>query len=302
MAGGQERILRRRIKSVQATKKITKAMELIAASRIVKAMGRINDARPYFVSMSSVIEQFASSAGLPKSKYLGDPKVGARGLLVVTSDRGLCGSFNSAPLRFVERKLLSAKGTGEQYRILCVGKKGINFFGYRNIDLDLALLGVSERPTYEHARTVAKAVLDLFDSGAVTSVDIVTTRFYSAGSQKMEVIPLLPIDPATLVASGGGDSSLSFEVEPAPEEIIDPLMALFIEEKIFAYLLEASASEYAYKQRAMKSATENAEELVKKYTRIMNRARQDAITTEIMEIVGGAEALRSSDSEALDVD
>ncbi len=291
MAGGQERVLRRRIKSVQATKKITKAMELIAASRIVRAMGRINEAKPFYESLVAVVEDIAGSAGLPKSRYFSPEPGGARAIVVVTSDRGLCGSFNSAPLRFVE-KLLAREGSDQgRIRLFGVGKKAVAFFNYRGVALDLSLMGVSERPTYEHARTIAASVLEAYDSGVVSSVDVLTTRFISAGNQRMEMVPLLPIDPDSLK---GGGSTLDFEIEPSPEEIIDPLLRLYVEETIFTLLLEASASEYAYKQRAMKAATENAEELVKKYTRIMNRARQDAITTEIMEIVGGAEALKGS--------
>ena len=293
MAGGQERILKRRIKSVRATKKITKAMELIAASRIVKAISRINDGRPYMAAMTKVVEDLAASSGLAKSIYLDDPKPGTRALLVITADRGLCGSFNSAPLRFVERSLVDAQKLGGTIEIVAVGKKAKGFFNYRTIAMVDALTGVTDRPTFEHARQIAKVVFDLYDNGTVTTVDVVTTRFYSAGSQKLEVVPLLPIDPAKFIRAGAGPS-LDFEVEPSPEEIINPLLRLYVEEIIFALLLEASAAEHAYRQRAMKSATENAEELATKYTRIMNRARQDAITTEIMEIVGGAEALRSA--------
>ena len=297
MAGGQERVLRRRIKSVQATKKITKAMELIAASRIVRAMGRINEAKPFYESMVAVVEDIASSAGLPKSRYFTPEPGNGRGIVVVTSDRGLCGSFNSAPLRFIEKLLARQSSSQGEIRLFGVGKKAVAFFNYRGVALDLALMGVSERPTYEHARTIASSVLDAYDSGRVSSVDVLTTRFISAGNQRMEMVPLLPIDPDSLK---GGGSNLDFEIEPSAEDIIDPLLRLYVEETIFTLLLEASASEYAYKQRAMKAATENAEELVKKYTRIMNRARQDAITTEIMEIVGGAEALKGSgDSDEL---
>ena len=291
MAGGQERILRRRIKSVQATKKITKAMELIAASRIVKAMNRINDARPYLNAMTKVVEDLAASSGLPKSRYLADPQPGPRGMLVITADRGLCGSFNSAALRMVEKAVAQP---GAQTKIVAVGKKAHGFFRYREIPVEHQVLGVTDRPTYAHAQEIAQTVLSLYDSGEVTTVDAFTTRFLSAGSQRLEVIPILPIDPEKFV-SGTRGQSLDFEIEPSPEDLIDPLLRLYVEEMIFALLLEASASEHAYRQRAMKSATENAEELIKKYTRIMNRARQDAITTEIMEIVGGAEALRASD-------
>ena len=295
MAGGQERILKRRIKSVQATKKITKAMELIAASRIVKAMGRINDARPYLGAMTKVVEDLAASAGLPKSTYLAEPLAGARGFLVIGSDRGLCGSFNSAALRLVEGSIKELARHGGAFSLVTVGKKAQGFFRYRQIAIAHSVVGVTERPAYAHAQEIADAVLAMFDSGAATTIDVVTTRFYSSGLQKLEVIPLLPIEPEKFTKGLSGPA-LDFEVEPSPEEIIDPLLRMYVAEVIFALLLEASASEYAYRQRAMKSATENAEELIKKYTRIMNRARQDSITTEIMEIVGGAEALRGAAS------
>lgn len=294
MAGGQERVLKRRIKSIQSTKKITKAFELIAASRIVKAMVRMNDARPYFEAMSHVVHQFTSSAGLPKSKYIVDPIRGDRAILVITADRGLCGAYNSAPLRLLEKALIQSEAEvgASKIKVIAVGKKAIKFLAYRSIEVSFALSGVTERPTYEHARQIASSVFELYDNEVVTTVDIISTRFFSAGKQKLEVVPILPVDPNALVSSPTAQT-LDFEIEPSAEGLIDPLIRSYVEEKIFGLLLEAAAAEQAYRQRAMKAATENAQDLISKYTIIMNRARQDSITTEIMEIIGGAEAMKA---------
>ncbi len=293
MAGGQERILRRRIKSVQSTKKITRAMELIASSRIVRAMGRISSARPYYEQLSEVVRDLAAGSSLPKSRYLGqgdESKV--LGLVVMVADRGLCGGYNSTALRMAERLIRSREAQGLKTRVVVVGRKGEAYFRYREIPVEGSLMHISDRPSYQDARKIAEMILAPFEAGEISAVDVISTRFLSAGTQKLEKSRLAPIDPD--IFASDSKTSYDFEYEPSPEVIIDPLLKQFVESKIFALLLEASASELAAKQRAMAAATENAEELIKSLSRVMNRARQDAITTEIMEIVGGAEALGSS--------
>lgn len=297
MAGGEERILRRRIKSVQSTKKITKAMELIAASRIVKAMGRISAARPYYEELLGVVRDIASSSGLPNSVFLGDPPVAEKkGILAITADRTLCGAYTSSVLRASERLAASYASIGKGTFLVTVGRRASHYFRYRGVDVAAEFSDVTDRPTYDQARSIAAPILAAFEIGEVESFVIVSNRFYSAGNQRLVTTPLLPIDPSEFSVQGES-ASLDFEIEPSPEAIIDPLLRLYVEETIFAILLEASAAEHAARQRAMRAASDNAEELVKTLSRVMNRARQDSITTEITEIVGGAAALGAGAKE-----
>jgi F-type H+-transporting ATPase subunit gamma len=299
MAGGQERILKRRIRSVQSTKKITRAMELIAASRIVKAQARVEAARPYSDQITEVIHHLAQG-GAGVSSPLLQPREEVRKVayVVLTADRGLCGAYNSSVIRQAERSLKAEQAQGRDYSLILVGKKAESYFRFRRYRVDAAFTGMSDQPTYEDARTVAQAVLAPFETGDVDRVQLVYTRFLSAGSQVVEEATLMPLDPAGIGLGGeateveSGQPSASYEFEPGADEILTRLLPRYVEARIFAAQLDASASEHAARQRAMKAATDNADDLITRLTRVMNRARQDAITTEIMEIVGGAEALR----------
>jgi len=306
VAGGQERILRRRIKSIQSTKKITKAMELIAASQIVRAQGRIKAARPYQEGMARIVLETAIGDPLAAGRLLGTPeRVERVAVLSVVADRGLCGGYNTFVFRATERLLHGLDADGVEWRLFTVGKKAQSYFRYRGQEVERSFTGMSERPTFTDARAVAGAVLTPFVNGEVDQVMIVTTRFLSAGSQKVEVRQLLPlIDPrestddeaatAATVAVAEPTGPKGYTVfEPDAAVLLETLAPRAAETEIFGALLEASASEVTSRQRAMAAATDNAGELIKKYSRIMNRARQDTITTEIMEIVGGAEALRA---------
>src|SRR5437763_1119426 len=244
MAGGQERLLRRRIRSVQSMKKITRAMELISASRIVKAQQRVAAARPYSEQITEVIRNLAR-AGAGKSHPLLSERetVGKVGFLVVAADRGLAGGYNSAVIR-------------------------------------------------------------RFEEGDVDMVELAYTQFLSLGTQQVQVRRFIPIEAAAITedthAAGGGPEA-DYEYEPEPDAILDKLLPRYAEARLFAAMLDASASEHAARQRAMKSATDNAEELIKVVARQMNRARQESITNEIMEIVGGAEALSQAASGETDL-
>jgi len=311
MAGGQERILRRRIRSIKSTQKITKAMELIAASQIVRAQGRIAAARPYQEGMARIVLETALGDPAAAGRLLGTPENVTRVLVLsIVADRGLCGGYNTSIFRATERLIAANEAGGIETRLVTVGKKAQGYFRFRGQAVERSFLGMSERPTFANARDVATAAVTPFVLGEVDQVVIVSTRFISAGSQKVEVRQILP-----LVDPRNGEQKASHENEPgvsrniAPENVdvregyteFEPDAALLLvdlapraaETQIFAALLEASASELTARQRAMAAATENAGELIKKYSRIMNRARQDTITTEIMEIVGGAEALRA---------
>ena len=307
MPGGQERIIRRRIKSVQATQKITRAMELIAASQIVRAQGRITGAAPYLRGISQVLAEAAADAGETAGRVLGVPDDPKRIAIVpIVADRGLCGGYNANVLRPSERMVRTGIAEGRQYRIIASGKKAVSFFRFRRLDIDASYSDFSERPTFDDARRLAQAITPLFLNDEVDQVLVVSTRFLSAGSQVVETRQLLPLPEPS--AGAGLDVEVAVdaapkregytEFEPESPDLLVELVPRYVEAALFGALLEASASEHTARQRAMAAATDNADELVKSLTRVMNRARQDTITTEIMEIVSGAEALRqSSDAE-----
>jgi F-type H+-transporting ATPase subunit gamma len=303
MAGGKERVLRRRIKSVQSTKKITKAMELIAASRILKAQQRVNAARPYSEQITEVIRNLAA-AGAGRGSALLEEREEVRtvAMVVVSADRGLCGGYNTNIIRAAEREMARVRAEGKQTRLVTVGKKATAYFRFRGFEIDDAFTGFSDEPTYEDARRVADAVVKRFEAGEYDQVELFFTQFISAGVQKVTQRRFVPIETDVLDAAEKSDGpSADYEFEPGPGEILERLLPRYAEARLFAAFLEGSASFFAAQQRAMKSATDNAEDLITKLSRVMNRARQDSITTEIMEIVSGAEALRSGQAGGADL-
>ena len=309
MAGGQERILRRRIRSVQSTRKITKAMELIAASRIVRAQARIAANRPFRDGMERVLRVTAAADPQAAEKLLGEPEtVRHVGILAIAGDRGLAGSYNSGVLRATERRVAEHKANGAEVTVWSIGKKAPGYFRYRGIEVAESFVGFADRPEFSDARHVAIVVAAPFVAGEMDLIEMVSTRFISAGTQRVERTQLLPLPlpvevheeevavAAAAAAPAAEDTSLEgyTEFEPEPEKLLVELAPRALEAEIFAAMLEGTASFFTAQQRAMAAATENADELIRTLTRVMNRARQDAITTEIMEIVGGAEALRQS--------
>jgi F-type H+-transporting ATPase subunit gamma len=302
MAGGQERILRRRIRSVQATKKITRAMELIAASRIVKAQARVQAAVPYANGITDVVRNLQAAGGGASHPMLVERESVRRvAHVVLTADRGLCGAYNTAVIRAAEAEIRDHHALGHEYELFAVGRKAESYFRFRNYAIEAVHAGFTDNPTYENARAIAAPLIERYEAGDLDRVQLAYTRFISAGRQEVVVRALLPLADEDLKApdeSGGG----SYEFEPDPDAILDRLLPRYAEARVYAALLNAAASEHAARQRAMKAATDNAEELIHGLTRTMNRARQDAITTEIMEIVGGAEALRASTGAHVDAD
>jgi F-type H+-transporting ATPase subunit gamma len=295
MAGGVERALRRRIKSIQSTKKITRAMELIAASRIVRAQQRVLAARPYIEQLTAVIANLArAGAGLSHPLLETRERVSTVGFVVITADRGLCGGYNANMQRATERAIAREQAAGRDYRLVAVGRKGNNFFRYRRYRIDGSFSGFSEMPTYEDARAIAGRVMELYSSGEIDQVQLVYTRFLSLGSQRATERQFIPLDPDAIVETAQkkeGGTTDAYEFEPSPDEILAELLPRYVEARLFGALLEAAASEQVARQRAMKAATDNANELIKNLNRVANRARQETITTEIMEIVGGAEGM-----------
>jgi len=309
MAGGKERILKERIRTVRATKKITRAMELIAASRIVKAQARVTAAVPYSEQITEVVKDLAAGGASSDSPLLAGRTTDVEHTcyVVVTADRGLCGGYNSGVQRAAEGEVKADILAGEDYTIIPVGKKAEGYFRFRGYTLGTPFNGFSAQPSYEDAREIGEHVVELFLSGKVDRVELVYTRFISAGSQEVVLRPLVPLSADTVAGGDGKAGSTDgsggdYEFEPDPATILDTLLPRYVEARVYAALLNAAASEHAYRQRAMKSATDNAEELIKSLSTVMNRARQDSITTEIMEIVGGAEALDSDDVEVAYLD
>lgn len=301
MAGGQERILRGRIRSVQATKKITRAMELIAASRIVKAQQKVIAAVPYSEQITEVVRDLAAAgAGRDAPLLAGRDEVRTTCYVVVSADRGLCGGYNAGVLRATEGEIKADVLRNRDYVIVPVGRKAEGYFRFRGYNIDKVFGGFSDSPTYADAKAIGQHAVELFMSGRVDRVELVYTRFITAGSQEVVLRPLVPLGVDMMSGGDGrpGDdgTSAEYEFEPDPSTILETLVPRYIEARMYAALLNAAASEHAFRQRAMKSATDNAEEIINNLTRIMNRARQDSITTEIMEIVGGAEALSSDNA------
>ena len=300
MAGSQERVLRRRIRSVQATQKITRAMELIAASQIVRAQNRIQANRPYRAGMARIVVEAAKADPAAAEKLLTLPEeVGSVVVVAIVGDRGLAGAYNMSVFRATERAIAERRAAGAEVRLFTVGRKAPAYFRFRGIEIERAYSGFADRPSFADAREVAAAVAAPFTSGEAQQVLLVSTRYRSAGSQAVEVRQLLPLpnpeegDEEETAAEPEGPQGYT-EFEPDVETLLRELGPRAVESEIFSALLEASASFFTAQQRAMAAASDNADELIKTLARVMNRARQDSITTEIMEIVGGAEALRQS--------
>ncbi len=301
MASAELRAIRRRIRSVESTKKITRAMELIAASRIVKARERVRASRPYAEKMIEVIRNVGRASGDVGHPLLERREIRTMGVLVVTSDRGLAGAYNSSVLRMAERHMAGLRAEGAALSLYAVGKKAQTFFSFRGYDIARSFLGVTDQPAYADAKAVGEALMEDYEAGAVDAVEVFYTIYRSALSYHPARVELLPVSPPEDEDAGeggggqrGGGAAVSYEYEPDPAAILGRLLPRYVESAVYGQLLESSASEHASRQRAMKSATENAEELIKVLGRTANQARQAEITTEIAEIVGGAQALSAA--------
>jgi F-type H+-transporting ATPase subunit gamma len=295
VAGGQERVLRRRIKSVQSTRKITKAMELIAAAQIPRSLARIIANRPYRDGMRRIVLEAALGDPAGARKLLEMPEhVDAATVLLVTGDRGLSGPYNNASLRAGERLVAKLEGEGTRVRLVCVGKKAAAYFRFRGLEVEENFVGFLDRPTFADAQVIARHLAAPFIDGEIQQVLLVSTRYLSAGSQVVETNQLLPlVVPEPPMEETPHELKGYTEFEPEVSKLLFELAPRALESEIFSALLEGAAAFHTSQQRAMAAATENADDLGLTLTRVMNRARQDSITTEIMEIVGGAEALRS---------
>lgn len=291
MAGaGEIRLLRRRIASVRNTQQITKAMEQIAASRVIKAQRAVNAARPYAEQLTEVIKGLAADNEVSGHPLLSPHETTTRAAVIaICSDRGLAGAYNSAALKRADKLIAAQESEGLDVDLFLVGRKGASFFNFRGRREERLWTGISDKPTIEDAQAIGKAVTDRYAEGHFDRVFIVYTDFKSLISQQPNVQTLLPVDKGEF--EGGDELSPEIMFEPDPASILELLIPRYVEAKIFNALLESAASEHASRQRAMKSATDNADDVISKLSRTMNQARQDQVTTEISEIVGGAEAL-----------
>src|SRR2546421_2468582 len=304
----QLQTLRRRIRTVKSTRKITKAQELVATSRIAKAQERVAAARPYAEAITHVLTALASNARLDHPLLTPRDPVRRAGVLLITSDRGLCGAYNANAIRTAEQLMARLRADDKEVLLYVIGRKGVSYYRCRSRPIEASWTGFSERPDFDHAREVGETLIKAFVNGADDSLEhpgpdgvhgvdelhIVSTQFKSLMTQTPAARFLAPMEVEEHEAEG---PLPAYEFEPEAEELLDALLPKYINTRIYAALLDSAASESASRRRAMKSATDNADELLKKYTRDMNSARQAGITQEISEIVGGANALAAAGSD-----
>jgi F-type H+-transporting ATPase subunit gamma len=296
--GAQLRIVRRRIRSVQSTKKITRAMELIASSRIVKAQQRVEASRPYAIQLTKAMEDLARQTGSVQHPLLDDRERPTKvGVLVMTSDRGLAGAYNANVLKVADGVIRQARQRGLEPVIYAVGKKGIGYFRFRGVPMRERWQGFSEVPPYEEAERIGRLLIRAFADEEIDELHAAYTDFRSAFTLRATSQRFLPIAHHEVAGGDRGRPHAEYLFEPSPAQILDHLLPQYLITKVYAALLESAASENASRRRAMKAATDNAEEIIKVLTRQANRARQDEITTEISEIVGGSEALSAASGE-----
>ena len=296
--GAKLREIRRRIDSVQSIMKITRAMELIAASRILKAQQRVEQIRAYATRLTEAMEDVARQTGAlvhPLLEERPNPKRAA--VLVLSSDRGLAGALNANVLRRADRVLGRVRGEGMEPVMFVVGKKGQSYFRFRQVPIARSWDGVSEVPTYETAAEIGTALTDAFLAGEVDQIYAAYTDFRSAFTLRPVDRRFVPIAPEDVAGRESGEPKPEYIFEPEPGVLLNALLPRYVNALIFAAMLESAASEHAARRRAMKAATDNADELIRRLTRVANQARQTEITTELMEIVGGAEALQQATKE-----
>lgn len=298
--GAQLRVYRRRMRSVKATKKITKAMELISASRIVKAQQRVAASTPYANELTRAVSAVAtySSTKHPLTTAEENPKRAA--ILIITSDRGMAGAYSNNAIKEGEQLTSLLKERGLETTSYLVGRKAVNYYKFRNRAIAGSWTGFSDSPTYEHAKEIADALITAFladatsQSHGIDEIHIVFTQFQSMMTQNALAKRMLPLEVVESSVAAPTGLLPMYEFEPSGEVVLDALLPRYIEARIFNAMLQSAASEHAARRRAMKSATDNADDLIKSLTRLANAARQAEITQEISEIVGGADALASA--------
>ena len=300
--GAQLRVYRRRMRSVKATKKITKAMELISASRIVKAQQRVAASTPYANELTRAVSAVAtySSTNHPLTTASENPKRAA--ILIISADRGMAGAYSNNAIKEGEQLAALIRSRGLEVASYLVGRKAVNYYRFRNRAIAGSWSGFSDTPTYEDAKSVADSLIQAFladaqmEKSGVDEIHIVFTEFKSMLTQSALAKRMLPLEVVESDAPVSSGLLPMYEFEPNAEVVLNSLLQRYIEARIFNAMLQSAASEHAARRRAMKSATDNADELIKSLTRLANAARQAEITQEISEIVGGADALSSANA------
>jgi F-type H+-transporting ATPase subunit gamma len=293
---GQLRVYRRRIASVKATKQITRAQELIATARIVKAQQKVAASTPYAEEITRAVSAVASRSNASHALTTErEPAAGTRpkaAVLVITSDRGFCGGYNSNVLREAEQLMQLLREQGKEPVRYVVGRKGVSYNSFRDRAMAGSWVGFSDNPAYTDARTVADEVIEAFvDENGIDEIHLVSTRFISMLAQQPTTVRILPLAYEETTEPPAGGVFPLYEFEPSPERVLDALLPHYVRARIYNAMLQSAASEHAARRRAMKSATDNASDLIDNLTRLANAARQADITQEISEIVGGANAL-----------
>jgi F-type H+-transporting ATPase subunit gamma len=305
----QVQVLRRRIRTVRSTRKIAKAQELVATSRIARAQERVAASKPYAEAITQVLTALASNTNIDNPLLTPREQVRRAGVLLITSDRGLAGAYNANAIRMCEQLTSRLRADGKEVELYVVGRKGVSYYRFRNRPIAASWTGFSERPSFEDARRIGESLLGAFLAGAdgtdeqhgpegiegVDELHIVSTRFQSLMTQTAQAHFLAPMEVEEREVEPG--LRPAYEFEPEADELLNALLPKYLNTRIYAALLESAASESASRRRAMKSASDNADDLLKRYTREMNSARQASITQEISEIVGGANALAAAGSD-----
>ncbi|MFF3290616.1 F0F1 ATP synthase subunit gamma [Streptomyces sp. NPDC003023] len=295
--GAQLRVYKRRIKSVTATKKITKAMEMIAASRIVKAQRQVAASTPYATELTRAVTAVATGSTTNHALTTEAQNPTRAAILLITSDRGLAGGYSANALKAAEQLTQRLQGEGKEVDAYIVGRKGVSYYGFRERKVTESWTGFTDNPTYADAKQVAAPLIAAIEKdtaeGGVDELHIVFTEFVSMLTQTPVQNRLLPLslEKAQEETDTKGEILPLFDFEPSAEDVLDALLPRYVESRIYNALLQAAASKHAATRRAMKSATDNAGELIKSLSRLANAARQAEITQEISEIVGGASAL-----------
>ena len=289
------RELKRRIRSVQNTKKITKTMELVSTSKLKRAQDRVVGARPYAQSLAEVIGDLYSPELAEKFPLLRQPgKGGAKraAVLLITSNRGLCGAFNANLIREARRRLDELEGQGTQPELHLVGKKGVSFFKFTKRNVASQRVDIGDKPTAAHATELVAGLMDRFAAGALDAVDIVFAKFNSAVSTPPTTLRILPVTPPAQADRPSGRQTVNYILAPSAEAILEQLLPLYVQNQVYRALVETAAAEHGARRTAMKNATDAGSDMLTILQRTFNRARQAQITQELAEIVGGAEALK----------
>ena len=300
--GAQLRVYRQKIKSAQTTKKITRAMELISASRIAKAQARVAASAPYARAVTRAVSAVATYSNIDHPLTTEPAKIERAAVVIFTSDRGLAGAFSSNVLKEAEALTTKLTEEGKEVVYFLVGRKAVSFFNFRRRDSEKQWIGGTDLPQVDTAKEIADTVLEYFtreaSEGGVDEIHVIFNKFVSMISQEPETLRLLPLEVVEgEEAPADNEVFPLYEFEPDASKVLDALLPVYIESKIFNAMLQSAASEHAARQKAMKSATDNADKLIKNYTRLSNAARQSEITQQISEIVGGADALATVEED-----